>query len=185
MPPPAPASPCSSPASWICTGRPSASPRSACWNRPAARWKCRARRPAAASPPTTPATAPPRRDLARGMLDAFGGYDYVVVPSGSCGGMLRHHLPRPVRRRPQPARPRRGARRQVPTNWSAFLTDVRGMERVAAAYPGTVTYHDSCAGLRELGVKAQPRRLLAPSPGLTLARWPSRKSAAASAARSA
>ena len=59
--------------------------------RPAARSRCRARRPAAASPPTTPATAPPRATSRRGILDAFGGYDYVVVPSGSCGGMLRHH----------------------------------------------------------------------------------------------
>ena len=33
------------------------------------------------------------RDLAEGILDAFGGYDYVVVPSGSCGGMMKHHLP--------------------------------------------------------------------------------------------
>ena len=33
------------------------------------------------------------RDLGGAILDAFGGYDYVVVPSGSCGGMLKHHLP--------------------------------------------------------------------------------------------
>lgn len=32
-------------------------------------------------------------DLARGIVEAFGGFDYVVVPSGSCGGMLREHLP--------------------------------------------------------------------------------------------
>ncbi len=50
----------------------------------------------------------------------------------------------------------------------SFLVDVLGVEKVAARYDGTVAYHDSCAGLRELGVKAQPRRLLAGVEGLTL-----------------
>ena len=49
----------------------------------------------------------------------------------------------------------------------SFLVDVLGVEKVAARYDGTVAYHDSCAGLRELGVKAQPRRLLASVEGLT------------------
>ena len=39
---------------------------------------------------------------------------------------------------------------------------------VPGAYAGTVTYHDSCSGLRELGVKSQPRALLAKVSGLTL-----------------
>ena len=43
----------------------------------------------------------------------------------------------------------------------SFLVDVLGVNKVAARYDGTVTYHDSCSGLRELGVKDQPRRLLA------------------------
>ncbi|MGB5064521.1 MAG: (Fe-S)-binding protein, partial [Candidatus Competibacter sp.] len=50
----------------------------------------------------------------------------------------------------------------------SFLTDVLGVERVSARYPGTVTYHDSCSGLRELGIKSQPRRLLATVMGLDL-----------------
>jgi L-lactate dehydrogenase complex protein LldE len=50
----------------------------------------------------------------------------------------------------------------------AFLVDVLKVERVAARYDGQVTYHDSCSGLRELGVKAQPRRLLGSVEGLTL-----------------
>ena len=53
-------------------------------------------------------------------------------------------------------------------NSSVFLVDVLGVEKVAARYNGTVAYHDSCAGLRELGVKAQPRRLLATVEGLRL-----------------
>ncbi|KAL9010532.1 MAG: hypothetical protein Q9173_004547 [Seirophora scorigena] len=108
------------------------------------------------------------RAIARGVLDAFSGYDYVVVPSGSCGGMLRHHLPGLFQDDPN-LRARADALGARTFELIAFLTDVRGMDAVAASYPGTVTYHDSCAGLRELGVKAQPRRLLGTVEGLSLA----------------
>ena len=50
----------------------------------------------------------------------------------------------------------------------SFLVDVRGMENVTSDYAGSVTYHDSCAGLRELGIKQQPRTLLKTIPGLEL-----------------
>ena len=43
-----------------------------------------------------------------------------------------------------------------------------GVRQVEAAYAGTVTYHDSCSGLRELGIKQQPRGLLAGVNGLSL-----------------
>ena len=49
-----------------------------------------------------------------------------------------------------------------------FLANVVKLDRVPGLLGGTVTYHDSCAGLRELGVKAQPRALLAKVPGLAL-----------------
>jgi L-lactate dehydrogenase complex protein LldE len=49
-----------------------------------------------------------------------------------------------------------------------FLVNVVKLERVPGIFRGTVTYHDSCSGLRELGVKAQPRALLARVPGLSL-----------------
>ena len=52
----------------------------------------------------------------------------------------------------------------------SFLVDVLGVDAVAAEYDGTVTYHDSCSGLRELGVKQQPRTLLRSVEGLTSAR---------------
>ena len=107
------------------------------------------------------------RVIARGILDAFGGIDYVVVPSGSCGGMLRHHLPTLFENDPN-LRPRAEALAAKTFELVSFLTDVLGVERVAAAYEGVVTYHDSCSGLRELGVKEQPRRLLAGIDGLTL-----------------
>jgi L-lactate dehydrogenase complex protein LldE len=107
------------------------------------------------------------RDLAIGILDAFGGFDYVVVPSGSCGGMLREHLPHLFEGDPNLAA-RAAALGSRTYELVSFLTDVMGVSVVDAAYAGTVTYHDSCSGLRELGVKAQPRKLLASVAGLTL-----------------
>ncbi len=107
------------------------------------------------------------RDICRGILDAFEGYDYVVVPSGSCAGMIRHHLPGLFDDDPN-TRARARALGDRTFELVGFLVDVMGMDRVAASYPGTVTYHNSCAGLRELGVKAQPRVLLGTVAGLTL-----------------
>jgi L-lactate dehydrogenase complex protein LldE len=100
------------------------------------------------------------RELARGILDAFGGYDYVVVPSGSCGGMMKHHIPLLFDDDPN-LRVRADALATKTFELISFLTDVMGFTRPLARYTGgSVTYHDSCSGLRELGVKAQPRRLL-------------------------
>jgi L-lactate dehydrogenase complex protein LldE len=108
------------------------------------------------------------RDLALGILDAFGGFDYVVVPSGSCGGMLREHMPHLFQDDPNLSA-RAAALGARTFELVSFLTDVMGMNAVEAAYAGTATYHDSCSGLRELGVKAQPRKLLATVAGLALA----------------
>ena len=100
------------------------------------------------------------RDLARGILDAFGGYDYVVAPSGSCGGMLKHHLPHLFDDDPN-LRVRADALAARTFELVSFLTDVMGMAQPRARYSGgPVTYHDSCSGLRELGIKQQPRQLL-------------------------
>ena len=107
------------------------------------------------------------RAIALQVIEAFEGYDAVVVPSGSCGGMLSHHYPGLFDDDPAlKARAQRLAGRCH--ELMAFLVDVLGVSRVAARYDDTVTYHDSCSGLRELGIKAQPRRLLGSVEGLTL-----------------
>ena len=100
------------------------------------------------------------RELSAGIVDAFIGYDYVVVPSGSCAGMLRHHLPHLFDDDPN-LRARADALAAKTYELVSFLTDVLGVETVAAKTTENFTYHDSCSGLRELGVKAQPRKLLA------------------------
>ena len=107
------------------------------------------------------------RALARKMLDEFEGYDYVVAPSGSCAGMIRVHFPAlfPDEAAPRERLERLGARTHELTD---FLVNVAQCRAVPGKYNKLVTYHDSCAGLRELGVKAQPRALLAQVPGLRM-----------------
>jgi L-lactate dehydrogenase complex protein LldE len=51
---------------------------------------------------------------------------------------------------------------------TAFLVEKLALDRVPGRFVGTITYHDSCAGLREMGVKTQPRALLAKMPGVKL-----------------
>ncbi|HRK25175.1 MAG TPA: (Fe-S)-binding protein [Beijerinckiaceae bacterium] len=106
--------------------------------------------------------------LAAQMAEAFAPYDYVVVPSGSCGGMIRTHYPELFAGDPDLG-PRIEAVAAKTYELVSFLTDIMGVTEVAARYEGTVTYHDSCSGLRELGIRQQPRKLLASVEGLTLA----------------
>ncbi|NNG04489.1 MAG: (Fe-S)-binding protein [Inquilinus sp.] len=110
--------------------------------------------------------------IARDVIAAFEGFDYVVAPSGSCAGMLSHHYPELFADEPEWERRARDlARRSF--ELVAFLVDVRGMQAVAdAAYAGRVTYHDGCSGLRELKVKRQPRALLSSVAGLELTELP-------------
>jgi len=107
------------------------------------------------------------REIARKVIVAFEGFDAVVGPSGSCMGTLRQDYPAmfaddPVWR----ARAEDLSRRSH--ELLSFLVDVLKVERVEARFEGKVTYHDSCAGLREMGVKTQPRKLLASVKGLEL-----------------
>jgi L-lactate dehydrogenase complex protein LldE len=107
------------------------------------------------------------RDLAIRVITAFEGYDYVVAPSGSCAGMIKAHYPELFGEDPN-WRAKADALASKTYELTSFLVDVRGVTKVDASYEGTVTYHDSCSGLRELGVRTQPRRLLASMEGLTL-----------------
>jgi L-lactate dehydrogenase complex protein LldE len=100
------------------------------------------------------------RDLGASIVEAFRGYDYVVAPSGSCAGMLKHHLPHLFENDPN-LRAQADAMASRVFELTSFLTDVMGVRSTGTpTIDGTVTYHDSCSGLRELGIKQQPRDLL-------------------------
>ncbi|HEY1502936.1 MAG TPA: (Fe-S)-binding protein [Stellaceae bacterium] len=107
------------------------------------------------------------QEIARRVIATFSRYDYVVVPSGSCGGMIKTHYPALFADDPVMAEQAKALAART-YELISFLADVLKRDRVAAHYAGTVTYHDACSGLRELGVKDQPRRLLQSVAGLTL-----------------
>lgn len=97
--------------------------------------------------------------LARKLLDEFERHDYVVLPSGSCGGMVRTHYADLFADDPELSY--RYAKLQPKVyELTQFLAEVACVASVPGRFEGAVTYHDSCAGLRELGVKRQPRALL-------------------------
>jgi L-lactate dehydrogenase complex protein LldE len=107
------------------------------------------------------------RQIAQQVITAFEGFDAVVGPSGSCMGTLRHDYPALFADSPAwRARAEDLARRSH--ELLSFLVDVLKVAGVQARYAGTVTCHDSCAGLRELGIKDQPRQLLRSVSGLEL-----------------
>ena len=110
--------------------------------------------------------------IAREVIEAFAGFDHVVVPSGSCAGMIRQHYPSLFADEPETrAKAEDLARRSH--ELVSFLADVLKLEQVPGArYEGIVTYHDACSGLRELGIKAQPRQLLRSVEGLHLTELP-------------
>jgi L-lactate dehydrogenase complex protein LldE len=107
------------------------------------------------------------KSIAKAVIAAFEGFAFVVAPSGSCAGMLRHHYT---------------ALLEDEKDWSerakalgaktfelvSFLTDVCDVTSVRAKLDATVTYHDSCSSNREMNVKSQPRKLLETVEGLTL-----------------
>ena len=109
--------------------------------------------------------------VARGLIETFEPFDYVVAPSGSCAGMIRKHYPE-LFAGDDIWEARATALAGKTWELTSFLTDVVGFDAVDASYDGSVTYHDSCSGLRELGVKSQPRKLLDKVAGLNLTELP-------------
>ncbi len=100
------------------------------------------------------------RALAEQVIGQFEAYDYVVAPSGSCAGMLKLHYPT-LFAGSAVWKGRADAFADKVYELFSFLTEICRQPRITAGYPGTVTYHDSCSGLRELGIRSQPRALLA------------------------
>lgn len=110
--------------------------------------------------------------LARQTIAAFEDVDYVVVPSGSCAAMLRRHYPEILAADASWSRRAKAFGGKV-FELTAFLADVRDLadlpERPGPKGPRRIAYHDSCAGLRELGIQNAPRRLLEKIPDLDVA----------------
>lgn len=106
-------------------------------------------------------------DLARKAIRELEAYEHVVIPSGSCAEHVRNNYPALLAEDPlwaQRARAVAGRCREL----AAFLVEYYPDFTPTASFPGSVTYHDSCKGLRALGVKQAPRELLRRVRGLSL-----------------
>ena len=107
------------------------------------------------------------RAIALNVIAAFKGFDYVVAPSGSCGGMMVKHYPELFEVGSTEQDDALDLARRT-HELTSFLTRVMKLEKVAAEFPARATYHDSCSGLRELGIRNEPRKLLASVAGVSL-----------------
>ncbi len=112
-------------------------------------------------------------ELARRTIALFEPFDWVVAPSGSCAGMLRVHYPRLLAADPAWAERARTFAGKV-HELVSFLVRVAGVERLEGQLRRRVAYHDSCSGLRELGIREEPRQLLCSLEGLELVELPGR-----------
>lgn len=106
-------------------------------------------------------------ELAIQVIKAFEEFDYIVAPSGSCAGMLKKHYPEVFANDPA-WKERTEKFSEKCFELTSFLTDVMNVKKVKTEFSGKVTYHDSCAGLRELKIKEQPRKLLNSIKGVKL-----------------
>ena len=107
------------------------------------------------------------RTVARHFLDTFENCECIVVPSGSCTSLVTHHFADLFDKDPVALERVHALERKV-WEFSTFLTQVAGVEDVGAKFEDVVTFHDGCHGLRELGIRSAPRRLLAKVRGLEL-----------------
>ncbi|MFT7286295.1 MAG: L-lactate dehydrogenase complex protein LldE [Halieaceae bacterium] len=96
--------------------------------------------------------------LAKQVIRTFENYEHVVLPSGSCAGMMIRHYPRLFEGE---WRTRAEAFASRVRELTDFLHSVCGYRPTVQGGLTRVAYHDSCAGLRELGLRDAPRELLA------------------------
>lgn len=105
--------------------------------------------------------------LAKKVIREFEGHAHVVAPSGSCADHIRNEYPKILADEPA-WHARAVALASRVYELTDFLVNVARLETPPGSFAGSVTYHDSCSGLRGLGIKAQPRALLARLPGVEL-----------------
>ena len=111
------------------------------------------------------------RALAAKVIAEFEGCDYLVAPSGSCSGMIKTHYA-DLFTGDAAMLTRVEALAAKTWELTDFLVEKLALDKVPGRFDGTITYHDSCAGLRVMGVKASPRALLAKTPGVKLTEMP-------------
>ena len=105
--------------------------------------------------------------LAKKAIAELEPYEHIVLPSGSCADHIRNEYPAILAAEPD-WHGRAVALSGRVHELTDFLVNVAKLDKLPGHFAGSVTYHDSCTGLRSLGIKQQPRALLAKLPGAEL-----------------
>lgn len=100
------------------------------------------------------------RAVARRQLELFPQPWPVVVPSGSCAGMMRHHYPSLFASDPRLAAKAQALAERV-YEFTEFLHWVVGFRREDRGPPCCVALHVSCSARREMGAHLSSEALLA------------------------
>jgi L-lactate dehydrogenase complex protein LldE len=106
------------------------------------------------------------KDVCTKFVQDFDGADYIVSPSASCAGFIRNNYGKLFENNAFQS-PAKKVSSQI-FELSEFLVKILGVTDLGASFNGKVTFHDSCAGLRECNIKAEPRTLLQQVEGLEL-----------------
>jgi L-lactate dehydrogenase complex protein LldE len=106
------------------------------------------------------------KDVCTKFVQDFDGIDYIVSPSASCTGFVRNNYGQLFQNNAFQS-PARKVSNQI-FELTEFLTKIMNLNDLGAEFNAKVTYHDSCAGLRECKIKTEPRILLSKVKGLEL-----------------
>lgn len=106
------------------------------------------------------------KDVCNKFIQDFSGSDYVVAPSASCVGFVKNYYSKLYEQSAQQQAVKKLSERIF--ELSDFLVNILKVDDLGASFNGKATYHDSCAALRECGLKQEPRKLLQQVKGLEL-----------------
>ncbi len=106
------------------------------------------------------------REVCSKFINDFRDAEYVVSPSASCSGFVRNYYPKLFEN--SSLHNEMKSLKERTFEFAEFMIKVLKVDDVGAVFEGKATYHDSCAGLREIGIKSEPRQLLSKVKGLEL-----------------
>ena len=110
------------------------------------------------------------KEVGEKFINEFSGDRYVVVPSASCAGMVKNYYPELFTN--SILHNQLNKLKKNIFEFSDFLVNVLKITDLGAKFEAKATYHDSCAALRELKIKTEPRLLLSKVRGLELIEMP-------------
>ncbi len=107
------------------------------------------------------------KTLANKFMNDFQQDSVIVSPSASCTGFIRNNYTKLFSDNDPELQKVEKLKKRI-FELSDFLVNHLKVDDFGAVFPHKVTFHDSCAGLREYGIKSEPRQLLSKIKGLEL-----------------